>query len=159
MNFIQRRERLLATLDRPVVLFAGGLRGRNYAANPYPFRADSNFSYFFERPEPSSAALFDPEDKSVTLFLPARSIDDVIWHGAIESFDEARARHEVSSREVDHRRARPVHLRPDRDDLAVADEHVGLPRRASTHVDDMPIREHGAGHRLARRRLAAAAAR
>ncbi len=97
MNFIQRRERLLGTLERPVVLFAGGLRGRNYTANPYAYRADSNFLYFFERPEPGSAALFDPADKSVTLFLPARSLDDVIWHGELESFATAQKRHGVSA--------------------------------------------------------------
>ncbi len=138
MNFIQRRERLLATLDRPVVLFAGGLRGRNYAANPYHFRADSNFLYFFERPEPSSAALFDPEDKSVTLFLPARSIDDVIWHGAIESFDEARARHGVSSvLDVERLESHLVKLAKGRQvsALAVADHNAMNRARAITGED------------------------
>lgn len=87
MSFVQRREKLLASLSRPLVLFSGGAISRNYPANTYPFRADSNFLYFFERPEPGSAALFDPADQSVTLFLPERTMGDALWHGEVESFE------------------------------------------------------------------------
>lgn len=92
MSFVQRREKLLASLSRPLVLFSGGAISRNYPANTYPFRADSNFLYFFERPEPGSAALFDPEDKSVTLFLPERTMGDALWHGEVESFEAVKLR-------------------------------------------------------------------
>lgn len=53
------------------------------------------FLYFFDSPEPSSAALFDPADKTVTLFLPERTLDDALWHGELESFDAVKARHGV----------------------------------------------------------------
>ncbi len=96
MHFAQRRERLLKTLDRPLLLFAGGTIGRNYPANAYPFRADSHFLYFFESPEPGAAAWFDPGEKSVTLFLPERTVDDALWHGAVPSFAEEQARHAVA---------------------------------------------------------------
>lgn len=92
MSFVQRREKLLASLTRPLVLFSGGAISRNYPANTYPFRADSNFLYFFERPEPGSAALFDPEDKTVTLFLPERTMGDALWHGEVESFEAVKLR-------------------------------------------------------------------
>ncbi len=95
MSYVQRRERLLRLLDRPLVLLAGGEISRNYPANPYPFRADSNFLYFFERPEPGAAAFFDPSDLTVTLFLPERTVADALWHGALEPFGEARERHQV----------------------------------------------------------------
>lgn len=95
MSFVQRRDRLLSSLDRPLVLFSGAALSRNYPANTFPFRADSNFLYFFERPEPGSAALFDPADKTVTLFLPERTMGDALWHGEQESFDAAKARHGV----------------------------------------------------------------
>lgn len=95
MVFVQRRERLLRLLDRPLVLFAGGPISRNYPANPYPYRADSSFLYFFATPEPGAAALFDPADLSVTLFLPRRTVDDALWHGAVESFEEATERNGV----------------------------------------------------------------
>jgi Xaa-Pro aminopeptidase len=95
MSFVQRREKLLASLSRPLVLFSGGALSRNYPANTYPFRADSNFLYFFERPEPGSAALFDPADQTVTLFLPERTMGDALWHGEVESFEAAKTRHGV----------------------------------------------------------------
>ncbi len=95
MSFVQRREELVASLTRPLVLFSGGALSRNYPANTYPFRADSNFLYFFERPEPGSAALFDPADKTVTLFLPERTMGDALWHGEVESFEAAKTRHGV----------------------------------------------------------------
>lgn len=95
MNFAARRAALLSRLDRPLVLFAGGAISRNYPANHYPFRADSVFLYFFSRPEAGSAALFDPDSGAVTLFLPERSVEDALWHGEVESFEAARARHGV----------------------------------------------------------------
>lgn len=97
MNFVHRRERLLARLQRPLLLFSGAALSRNYPANTFPFRADSNFLYFFERPEPGSAALFDPADGAVTLFLPERTLADALWHGEVESFEAAKARHRVQT--------------------------------------------------------------
>jgi Xaa-Pro aminopeptidase len=95
MNFAQRRAALLQRLHRPLVLFAGGLVSRNYPANVFPFRADSSFLYFFERPEPGSAAFFDPDGGTVTLFLPERTVADALWHGEVESFEAAKQRHGV----------------------------------------------------------------
>jgi Xaa-Pro aminopeptidase len=95
MNFVERRSRFLNLIEAPVLLFSGGEIGRNYPANAYPFRADSNFLYFFEKPEAASAALFDPLAKEVTLFLPRRTVDDALWHGALASFAEMKATHRV----------------------------------------------------------------
>jgi Xaa-Pro aminopeptidase len=97
MNYVQRRAALLSRLKRPLVLFAGGLVSRNYPANAYPYRADSVFLYFFERPEPGSAAFFDPEAGTVTLFLPERTVADSLWHGEAEAFEAAKARHQVDA--------------------------------------------------------------
>jgi Xaa-Pro aminopeptidase len=97
MSFAQRRQKLLAELQRPVLLLSGAPPARNYQANAFPFRADSNFLYFFEAPEANSAALFDPDEKSVTLFLPERTVEDALWHGALESFATAKARHQVDA--------------------------------------------------------------
>jgi Xaa-Pro aminopeptidase len=95
MSFAARRAAVLKRLTRPLVLFSGAALSRNYPANTFPFRADSNFLYFFDRPEAGSAALFDPAEGTVTLFLPERSLADALWHGEVESFEAARARHEV----------------------------------------------------------------
>lgn len=90
MSFTERRQKLLKSLQRPLLLFSGGEVARNYPANPFPFRADSNFLYFFKAPEADSAAWFDPADGTVTLFIPERSIADTLWHGPRASFEEVR---------------------------------------------------------------------
>ena len=68
-----RRAEFLAALDGPVLLMAGGWISRNYPANWSPYRADSTFLFFFPEVEPNAAALFDPKDASVTLFLDERT--------------------------------------------------------------------------------------
>ena len=81
-----RRKAFLASIDSPVLLMAGGWISRNYPANWSPFRADSTFLFFFPNPEPNAAALFDPKDGSVTLFLDERTPEDALWHGPVPSF-------------------------------------------------------------------------
>ncbi|MBI5853065.1 MAG: aminopeptidase P family protein [Planctomycetes bacterium] len=91
----QRRAAFLRSLDGPVLLFAGGQRSRNYPANYLPFRADSNFLYFFDSPEPDAAAFFDPADGTVRLFLHERTTADALWHGATPPFETEKTRHRV----------------------------------------------------------------
>ncbi len=97
MSFGPRRSALMKSLDRPLLLFAGGFISRNYPANSYPFRADSTFLYLFDAPEPNSAALLDPVDGRVTLFLPERTVDDALWHGSLPSFEAEKSRHGVDA--------------------------------------------------------------
>ncbi len=93
----QRRAALLADLSHPTLLFAGGAIPRNYPANVYPYRADSTFLYFFAAPEPGSVALFDPDAQTVTLFLPARTPEDALWHGPVPSFETMLVEHGVDA--------------------------------------------------------------
>jgi Xaa-Pro aminopeptidase len=86
----RRRAEFLAAIDGPVLLMAGGWIPRNYPANWQPFRADSTFLFFFAEPEPNAAALFDPKDESVTLFLDERTQADALWHGAVPSFADVK---------------------------------------------------------------------
>ena len=89
-HFRRRRDQLLDNLDQPLLLMAGGNRARNYPDNPYPYRPDSNWLAFFAEAEPGGAALFDPADRSVRLFLPERTAAGALWHGAEPSFEEMR---------------------------------------------------------------------
>jgi Xaa-Pro aminopeptidase len=138
MDYVARRKRLLARLESPVLLMAGGLLSRNYPANTYPYRADGSFLYFFHRPEPGSAAFFDPADGRVTLFLPERTVADALWHGPQESFEAARVRHRVDAvlavEQLEQHveklaRGRQVHA------LAVADPKATARARAITGED------------------------
>lgn len=127
MRYAERRAKLLALLERPLLLMAGGHAPRNYVANPYPYRADSNFLYFFSSPEPDSAALFDPGDGSVTLFVPDRSLDDEVWHGRLPSLDEVKTAQKVSEvkplAELEFVVAQKLKGRP-LDGVAVADSYA-----------------------------------
>jgi Xaa-Pro aminopeptidase/Xaa-Pro dipeptidase len=85
-HFKRRRAEFLQSIDTPVLLFAGGWISRNYPANWCPFRADSAFLFLIPSPEPNAAALFDPKDESVTLFLDERTPEDALWHGPVPGF-------------------------------------------------------------------------
>jgi Xaa-Pro aminopeptidase len=89
-HFKRRRAEFLELIDGPVLLFAGGWISRNYPANWWPFRADSTFLFFFPEPEPNAAALFDPKDGSVTLFLDERTQQDALWHGTVPAFADVK---------------------------------------------------------------------
>jgi len=91
-----RRNQLLARLDTPALLMAGGRGSRNYPHNYLPYRADSSFLFFFANPEPSAVALFDPQDQSVSLFLHERTTEDALWHGPTPSFAEMKEAHGVT---------------------------------------------------------------
>jgi len=97
LHFKNRRKEFLASIDTPVLLMAGGWISRNYPANWSPFRADSTFLFFFPEPEPNAAALFDPKDGSVTLFLDERTPEDALWHGPVPSFADVKKGHGVTA--------------------------------------------------------------
>jgi len=134
MGFADRRKRLMSSLKRPLLLWSGGPISRNYPHNPFPFRADSTFLYFFERPEPNSAALFDPAKGKVTLYLPERTLDDAVWEGELPTFEAERARHDVDF-------VKPVAWLEDElkaqsiDTLAVSDARTTRRARALTGAD------------------------
>jgi Xaa-Pro aminopeptidase/Xaa-Pro dipeptidase len=107
----RRRREFLSALDGPVLLMAGGWIPRNYPANVCQFRADSTFLFFFPEPEPNAAALFDPRDESVTLYLDERTPADALWHGPVPSFGERQAALEVTSVEARSELARSVSAR------------------------------------------------
>ncbi|MEZ5064207.1 MAG: aminopeptidase P family protein [bacterium] len=133
----RRRTQLLSRLETPALLFAGGILPRN-ADNEYPYRADSNFLFFFGPTEPGAAALFDPQEGRVTLYLPERSATAALWSGAQRSFAAERERLDVERivavEELEgdlrrERRDRPLHA------LAVADAATTDIAREITDLD------------------------
>jgi Xaa-Pro aminopeptidase len=79
--FATRRKKLGAALDGPALFFAGQPRARNYAANVYPFRAESHFLYLAGISAPGAALLVE-KDRS-TLFVARPGEDDALWHGEV----------------------------------------------------------------------------
>ncbi|RME39357.1 MAG: hypothetical protein D6788_05635, partial [Planctomycetota bacterium] len=83
-----RRAKLAASLSRPLVLFAGEPRARQYATNTYPFRAASNYLYFGGPPVPGAALLIEPgSDGDDGCLLIRRRIDfeEIVWIGDVPS--------------------------------------------------------------------------
>jgi Xaa-Pro aminopeptidase len=82
----QRRNRIREAVGGGAILWLGHvLQGRNYAANPYPFRQNSNFLYFVGLDEPDLAVLSYPEKDNDVLFSMPTTIDDIVWSGGAPS--------------------------------------------------------------------------
>ena len=77
----------------------------NYADNPYPFRQDSTFLYYFGLNQPDLAAILDVDAGTVTLFGDELTIDHIVWMGDLPTFasraeavgvEDTRPRHELA---------------------------------------------------------------
>lgn len=87
--FVRRRRALARGLGEvPALIFAGGMRPKNYPANPFPYRADSHFLYLTGAGIPDAALLL--HDGRAELFVPAKDEDDALWHGHTPSRDDLR---------------------------------------------------------------------
>ncbi|MBN2799041.1 MAG: aminopeptidase P family protein [Deltaproteobacteria bacterium] len=83
--FSRRRQALTAQVEGPILLMGNGLRPRNLAMAPLPFRQDSNTLYLTGCDLPDAAFLL--HEGRCTLFLPAPGEDDDLWHGHRTSLD------------------------------------------------------------------------
>ena len=87
-TYRKRRRRLKEQLDSGVVLFLGNSETpMNYPANPYPFRQDSTFLYFWGLDIANAAALIDLDENLELVFLPDPGPDAIIWSGPDPSRD------------------------------------------------------------------------
>lgn len=85
-TYRRRRARLAAALKRPLVVFSGHAPARNYATNPYPFRAGSSYLYFGGPPIENAALLIEPGsdgDQGSTLLRQPPAPDDPLWFGEL----------------------------------------------------------------------------
>lgn len=83
-TYVRRRRSLCDALrdESGVVLFLGNEQSAmNFSANPYPFRQDSTFLYYFGVDVPGVDALLDLDDGHAQLFGDDPTMDDVIWMG------------------------------------------------------------------------------
>jgi len=79
------RRRTLVEQERPqsglVLLLGNRQLPQNYADNPYPFRQDSTFLYYFGLDRPDLCGLVDLDDGTSALYGIDSTFDDVIWSG------------------------------------------------------------------------------
>ena len=87
--YIERRKRLREHVGSGIILFLGNEESAmNYADNPYPFRQDSSFLYFFGLDFPGLAAVIDIDDGKEIVFGNDATVDDIIWMGPQPSINE-----------------------------------------------------------------------
>jgi len=84
-----RRETLASHFDGGLLLFLGhGEAPMNFADNPYPFRQDSSFLYYFGLQQPDLAALIDVDAGTATVFGDELTIDYIVWMGDLPTISD-----------------------------------------------------------------------
>lgn len=87
--YTQRRDRLKDQLQSGLILFLGNEESpMNYPANPYHFRQDSSYLYFFGLDFPSLAGVIDVDENRDIIFGNDVDIEDIIWMGFQSSMKE-----------------------------------------------------------------------
>lgn len=72
-----------------IILFLGNEESSmNYKDNPYHFRQDSSFLYFFGLDFPNLAAVIDLDHGTETIFGNELTVDDIIWMGTQPTLKE-----------------------------------------------------------------------
>ncbi len=81
-TYSQRRDQLKKQMSSGVLLFLGNNEvGMNYSGNPYHFRQDSNFLYFFGIDQPGLAAVIDLDENETIIFGDELTMEDIVWTG------------------------------------------------------------------------------
>ncbi len=85
--YISRRAALISRMGcGGVVLIPGNeLSPNSYANNPYYFRQDATFRYFFGSDRPSLWGVIDLDSGEEMLFGDDCSLEDLIWTGGVQS--------------------------------------------------------------------------
>ncbi len=87
--YTERRNKLRSKVSSGVILILGNQDAAfNYPANPYHFRQDSSFSYFFGLNHPKLAGIIDIEENKDHIFGNDVDMDDIIWMGPQESIKD-----------------------------------------------------------------------
>ncbi len=121
--YTARRRCLRKMVSSGVILLLGNNESpMNYADNPYPFRQDSSFLYYFGLDEPGLAAVIDVDERSECLFGDDATVEEVIWTGPQTPLREKAQRVGVRQTapsqdlafvlERESKRGRPIHFLP-----------------------------------------------
>ena len=81
-SYVARRDALMSRFDGGLLLLLGHSDSpMNYADNPYHFRQDSTFLYYFGLDQADLAAIIDVDAGTATVFGDELSIDYIVWMG------------------------------------------------------------------------------
>ena len=80
--YVERRKKLIKQLQSGVILLLGNDESpMNYTDNPFHFRQDSTFLYYFGLDYPGLAAVIDVDSGKEIVFGNELTIDDIVWMG------------------------------------------------------------------------------
>ena len=81
-TYIERRQILMSRIESGLLLLPGNSDSpMNYADNPFHFRQDSTFLYYFGLDQPDLAGVMDVDAGTTTIFGDELSIDYIVWMG------------------------------------------------------------------------------
>lgn len=95
-TYQNRRTVLKDNVTNGILLFLGNIENPvNFEHNPYYFRQDSSFLYYFGIKEPRIAAIIDIDENKTIIFGDELSIDDIVWMGRQETLKEKSLKSDV----------------------------------------------------------------
>ena len=87
--YIERRKSLRSKVKSGLILLPGNVdTAMNYSANPYHFRQDSSFLYFFGLDYQGLAGVLDVDEGKDYIYGDDVEIDDIIWMGPQDSLKD-----------------------------------------------------------------------
>lgn len=91
-TYSQRRAELGRSVESGLILFLGHEESpMNFLDNPYHFRQETSFLYFFGLNTPGHAGIIDVDEDRVILFGGDPTLDDIVWTGPVTPFAERAA--------------------------------------------------------------------
>lgn len=88
-TYIQRQKVLLKKVKSGIIVLPGNEESpMNYTDNPYRFRQDSTFLYYFGLSRPSLIALLDVDNGKISLYGDDYTVEDFVWMGKQPSIKE-----------------------------------------------------------------------
>lgn len=96
-TYIKRREQLRQKVKCGIIFLPGHNDSpMNYASNPYKFRQDSSFLYYFGLDVQGLAGIIDVDNNEDVLFGNNVTIDDIVWMGDQPSVEDMGMRAGIS---------------------------------------------------------------
>lgn len=88
-TYIERRKGLRERVGSGLILFLGNEPARmNYPDNPYHFKQDSSFLYYFGLDQAGLAAVIDADSGEEIVFGHEPTVDEIVWTGPLPTLAE-----------------------------------------------------------------------
>ena len=99
-TYTERRKALRETVGSGVILFLGNDPApMNYPDNPYHFKQDSSFLYYFGLDQPGLAGVIDADSGDEIVFGHEPTVDEIVWTGPLPTMVDQAAEVGVSRTE------------------------------------------------------------